>query len=172
MIARILGSALNERVELRPIVCHALTLLIERGNSRGNQWCINLIIILFDLWPQRRAGLCWVASQRTIFPSCSTSIQTLRGRQTTSLHWWSVLKLMSPYQVARHCFLESLVDFIIWFQIPNFLSLSLTKRWSSWGRERTWQLPPGTSCLTSLTASPPTSLWSHSTLSLSTSPLC
>lgn len=35
MVARILGSALNERVELRPIVCHALTTLIEHGANKG-----------------------------------------------------------------------------------------------------------------------------------------
>jgi hypothetical protein len=46
MIARILGSALNERVELRPIVCHALTLLIKQSNDKGNQKCTNLIIFL------------------------------------------------------------------------------------------------------------------------------
>ena len=39
MIARILGSALNERVELRPIVCHTLTLLIERSTNKGKQYC-------------------------------------------------------------------------------------------------------------------------------------
>ena len=43
MIARILGSALNERVELRPIVCHALTLLIKRSTNKGKQYCTNLI---------------------------------------------------------------------------------------------------------------------------------
>lgn len=35
MIARILGSALNERVELRPIMCHALTLLIQQNANNG-----------------------------------------------------------------------------------------------------------------------------------------
>ena len=58
MIARILGSALNERVELRPIVCHALTLLIERSTNKGKEYCTNIGSKYLMLHFQRRADLC------------------------------------------------------------------------------------------------------------------
>lgn len=46
MVARILGSALNERVELRPIVCHALITLIEHGANKGILCVVHIIFRL------------------------------------------------------------------------------------------------------------------------------
>uniref|UniRef100_A0A673BMU5 Ribosomal RNA processing 12 homolog n=1 Tax=Sphaeramia orbicularis TaxID=375764 RepID=A0A673BMU5_9TELE len=70
-IARTLGMAINERPDLRLIVCQALRTIINKSCSTG-QYTFALILFLYSMCLQRRKKQKLVASLRTSCPSCST----------------------------------------------------------------------------------------------------